>query len=244
MTDTKTETLPAVAMPCRCRCTMSITELTGQAGLIQSAMKGAMKEGEHFGVIPGTSKPTLLQPGAEKLILLFRLSPRYTLQTSDLGGGHREHVVQCALYGPDDNLLAEGLGSASTMESKYRYRKQNGARVENEDLADTWNTVLKIARKRAMVDAVKTATAASDIFTQDVEDMDRQQGQGAPQAQQESPQGAGNGQGATSRGKGLCPDCGAEAVIREQIRRVGVLEGRGWLRPEVAAQPRDRQRPR
>jgi len=44
--------------------------------------------------------------------------------------------------------------------------------VENPDIADTFNTVLKMAKKRALVDAVLTATAASDLFTQDIEDMD------------------------------------------------------------------------
>lgn len=44
-------------------------------------------------------------------------------------------------------------------------------RVENPDIADSYNTVLKIAKKRAHVDAVLTATAASDIFAQDLEDL-------------------------------------------------------------------------
>ena len=47
---------------------------------------------------------------------------------------------------------------------------QVAGRVENSDLADTYNTVLKMAKKRALVDATLTATAASDIFTQDLED--------------------------------------------------------------------------
>ena len=41
-------------------------------------------------------------------------------------------------------------------------------RTEKADLA---NTILKMAKKRALVDATLTATAASDIFTQDVEDL-------------------------------------------------------------------------
>jgi len=44
-------------------------------------------------------------------------------------------------------------------------------RVEHDNPADYYNTVLKMAKKRAHVDAVLTATAASDIFTQDVEDL-------------------------------------------------------------------------
>jgi hypothetical protein len=46
-----------------------------------------------------------------------------------------------------------------------------GEQVEHENPADYYNTVLKMAKKRAHVDAILTATAASDIFTQDVEDM-------------------------------------------------------------------------
>jgi hypothetical protein len=44
-------------------------------------------------------------------------------------------------------------------------------RVPNEDIADQYNTVLKMANKRSLVAAVLNATAASDIFTQDIEDM-------------------------------------------------------------------------
>ncbi len=44
-------------------------------------------------------------------------------------------------------------------------------RVVNEDLADTENTVLKMANKRSLVAAVLNVTAASDIFTQDLDEM-------------------------------------------------------------------------
>jgi hypothetical protein len=47
---------------------------------------------------------------------------------------------------------------------------QSIEKVENPDPADTYNTVLKMAKKRAFVDATITATAASDIFTQDIGD--------------------------------------------------------------------------
>jgi uncharacterized lipoprotein YehR (DUF1307 family) len=48
----------------------------------------------------------------------------------------------------------------------------DSAKQENPDIADTYNTVLKMAKKRAFIDAVLTSTAASDMFTQDIEDMD------------------------------------------------------------------------
>lgn len=52
-----------------------------------------------------------------------------------------------------------------------RYTGGSGERVENADIADTYNTVLKMAKKRSLVDATLTATAASDIFAQDLEDL-------------------------------------------------------------------------
>lgn len=48
---------------------------------------------------------------------------------------------------------------------------QPTGRVPNDDLADTYNTVLKMANKRSLVAAVLNVTAASDIFTQDLEDL-------------------------------------------------------------------------
>lgn len=49
---------------------------------------------------------------------------------------------------------------------------QEVGRVANPDLADQHNVVLKMANKRAIVASVLTATAASDMFSQDIEDLD------------------------------------------------------------------------
>ena len=46
-----------------------------------------------------------------------------------------------------------------------------GEKVEHDNPADTYNTVLKMAQKRAFIAAILSATAASDIFTQDLEDL-------------------------------------------------------------------------
>lgn len=62
----------------------------------------------------------------------------------------------CGSKFPDGEQLIEG---------------QPSGRMPNEDLADQYNTVLKMANKRSLVAAVLNTTAASDIFTQDIEDM-------------------------------------------------------------------------
>lgn len=51
--------------------------------------------------------------------------------------------------------------------------KQPRGKVENTDPADQWNTVLKMAKKRAYVDGMITATGCSDMFTQDLEEIDK-----------------------------------------------------------------------
>lgn len=152
-------------------------EVQQQVNQIQYLMKKVLKEGEHYGTVPGCgNKPTLLQPGAEKIAYMFHLIPSYEVTRRDLGHGHREYEVTCTLTHRDTGeIVGGGMGLCSTLESKYRYRNKwvNGKKVreENPDIADVLNTVLKIAKKRAFVDAVKSTTAASDIFTQDIEDM-------------------------------------------------------------------------
>lgn len=48
---------------------------------------------------------------------------------------------------------------------------QEVGKVENPDVADVKNTVLKMAKKRSLIDATINATMSSDLFTQDVEDF-------------------------------------------------------------------------
>lgn len=145
-----------------------------QVNQIQYLMANVLKPGTHYGTVPGCGqKPTLLQPGAEKIAMMFHLVASYSVERHDYEGGHREYDVTCQLTSQESGKVAgEGLGMCTTLESKYRYRKtKDGRRVENPDIADVWNTVLKMAKKRAFVDAVKSTTAASDVFTQDIEDI-------------------------------------------------------------------------
>jgi hypothetical protein len=68
-----------------------------------------------------------------------------------------------------EKIGGKGFGVAK-IEGKWEIC-EIGEKMENPDIADTYNTVLKMAKKRAYVDGILSATAASDIFTQDIEDM-------------------------------------------------------------------------
>lgn len=47
---------------------------------------------------------------------------------------------------------------------------QTVGRIENEDIPDQKNTILKMAKKRAKIDAVLSVTRSSGLFTQDLDD--------------------------------------------------------------------------
>lgn len=67
------------------------------------------------------------------------------------------------------NKKAGGCGHKFE-KNDQRITEQPTGKVENEDVAETYNTVLKIAKKRAQIDCILGVTAASDMFTQDLDD--------------------------------------------------------------------------
>lgn len=162
---------------------------------MQAVVRSCLKEGHDFGTIPGCGdKPTLLQPGAQKILMLFGLTSEFEIleQIQNYEKGFFAFTVRCVLK-RDNRVITEGLGHANSMESKYRWRwgykkdipadvdpqtlatRPAGSttqfRIPNDDPYTLVNTLLKIARKRAVVNAALTVGSLSDLFTQDVEDI-------------------------------------------------------------------------
>lgn len=166
-----------------------------QVNLIQDVMRSVMIDGTHYGKIPGTQSTSLYKAGAEKLMATFRLAAKPEVE--DLSrDGEVHYRVTVNLLSASGQFLGAGIGECSSREDKYAWRgmicqeefdgtpenrrrikfsKYQG-RVEQKkqirtNPSDVANTILKMAKKRAQVDAVITVTAASDIFTQDIEDL-------------------------------------------------------------------------
>lgn len=123
-----TEILPANQAPPslgRLAVRDAITELKA----IREFVADEMIDGLDFGTIPGTgSKPTLLQPGAQKIAMYFNCRPKFRVKARELENGHVEYVVVTDLISrTNERVVGSGLGSCSTMESKYRFR--NAART-------------------------------------------------------------------------------------------------------------------
>jgi len=177
---------------------MTAEAVRDHVNLVQQVMRGVMKEEVHYGKIPGTSKNTLYKPGAEMLCMAFHIEPSYDI--TDLSGpGFYRYRVRCiGTHQGSGTKLGEGLGSCSSNEEKYKWRRTydrseyeaapDGRRrlvvKRNKDEGGTYNvmqvraehddidnTILKMACKRAMIAMTLNVTAASDIFAQDIEDL-------------------------------------------------------------------------
>ncbi len=187
---------------------------------LQQFVKDVMVEGEDYGIIPGTVKPTLFQPGAQKLCEIYglALSLEVTNRIEDWEKGRFHYEVKAVLVNKRNGIeVGQGLGSCNSMEGRYRWRdlkrtcpqchgesiikgraefgggwlcfkktggcgakypdgdalieKQVVGRIENDDVYTLVNTILKMAKKRAMVDVAISVTRSSGLFTQDLEDL-------------------------------------------------------------------------
>lgn len=180
---------------------MRLGEMKQKLELVQKFFKDIMIKDVDYGVIPGTPKPTLYKPGAEKLCELYNFAIVIAEKEEDKDlktGYYRAKLLIRLVHRGTNTLIAEGTGEANVYESKYRWRwvyerdlprgvdkdslvykefeGKSGTykkyRVENADLYDQWNTVLKMAKKRALVDATLSATRSSGIFSQAEDELD------------------------------------------------------------------------
>jgi len=190
---------------------------------VEEIIEKVLVEGEHYGVIPGTSQPdkkpkkALLQPGAEVLCQVFRFRPKYVVETKEERPDFILREYRCELYNVvTGELVGEAIGSANSREEKYlvqtaarlcpvcnkptiikgkdefgggwlcfakkggcgakfvdedkKILDQTGA-VSSDKVQNLHNTIISIAQKRAFVKATRTATATSNIFTDEPDDV-------------------------------------------------------------------------
>lgn len=138
----------------------------------QAMVQSQLKDGQDYGVIPGTgSKATLLKPGAEKILMIMGVQSQYEVvdkvENYDPDDPYFDYTIKCTLS-HNGTLLTEGLGNGNTREKKNQ-RKKDG-KPDPTAAFDVKNTVLKMAKKRAQIDATLTIASLSNIFTQDLED--------------------------------------------------------------------------
>ena len=128
----------------------------------QAVVQNTLKKDHDYGIIPGTPKPSLLKPGAEKILMLFGVTSEYEVveRVQDYEKGFFAFTVKCLIF-RNGTKITEGVGHCNTKERKYI----------NQDPYTLANTCLKMAKKRALIDATLTLASLSEVFTQDIEDM-------------------------------------------------------------------------
>lgn len=130
---------------------------------IEGVVAKTLKPYVDYGVIPGCKKPSLLKAGAEKLAAHYGFSTSISIENryEDYSKKLVAYEVKVTVHDNNGRIIAEGIGAANSLERKFL----------KGDFFSQINTVLKMCKKRAYVDAILTATGASSIFTQDMEDI-------------------------------------------------------------------------
>lgn len=129
--------------------------------LITQYISKHMKSGTDFGTIRfgnKESKPSLFKPGSEKFLSLFKLTAKFEkdADTWEMAGSEKGvFAYKCLLTTKQGEVVGEGRGVSKL----------------SEKAGWTINNAVKIAEKRAQIDAVLRTGALSDFFTQDLEDM-------------------------------------------------------------------------
>lgn len=231
--------------------------------LTKEFFREVMQEGVDYGIIPGTDKPTLYKAGAEGLCEFYNLAPTIAAKVEDKvheTGYYAVDVTIRLLHRGSGSIIAEGVGHANTYESRYRWRwvsekdvpkglnkedlvskERDGKygkyvqyRMENDDMHSIWNTVLKMAKKRALVDAVLSATRSSGLFAQTQDELDAYlQGEdpdGDPEGKPASPprqSRQGNGTRSSQGGSGQTSRSGGQSGNAQKNRVLSLMKNQG-----------------
>lgn len=132
--------------------------------VINDYIKNNMIVGKDYGTITikgHESKPSLFKPGAEKFCGLFKIRPtfRKDIETVEMLGNKAGIIAYiCELVDGRGQVIGEGRGTSSVNPNAPDFEINKG---------------VKIAEKRAQIDAVLRAGGLSDFFTQDMEDAPR-----------------------------------------------------------------------
>lgn len=142
-----------------------------QRALLEDYIKTHLQPDKHFYRMGGDNqKPSLTKEGAELICLPHNLKPRYELlkgpDAPPVDDAPYQLTIKATLYRPGGYDEGEGIGSASS----YITKKDGSFSRRQKDPGLAYNATLKMAQKSAYIAATLNSTAASEFFTQDMED--------------------------------------------------------------------------
>ena len=237
----------------------SATEIRAHVNRIQEVMAAVMKADTHYGTIPGTNKPTLYKAGSEVLLSTFRISVDPRIEDLSTADEVRYRVTAIGRHQTTDIIIGSGVGECSSSEEKYRWRSavcdeefdetdasrrrvkwkrgNNGnyqVRQVRTEPADVANTVLKMAKKRAQIDMTLTALAASDIFTQDMEDAPDEMRETVGEQEPQQKKAGTSAPRSTGGGSGLATEK-QQKLVSVKLSQAGIPEAQLFAHFEIGA---------
>ena len=154
---------------------MAIATVKHNIQLCEQLVKEVLEKDIDWGTIPGVQQPFLWDSGAAKIMAAFNCYAEYKVIDATIRIPHIRYTVTSQLINrQSQQIIATGIGAASTKEVKHRYRwvedpEKNGIsrkglkqrkdgkfRIPNPDTEDLLNTICKMAAKRADVDAAQS----------------------------------------------------------------------------------------
>ncbi len=161
--------------------------------LLETRVKAMLRPGQDYGRLPGMQKDTLFDSGAGTIRAVYNIYPDQEIILHEENSEGIRYVLKVkGIHRDTGQVVASGVGSASSGEMKYAYRwvsardlgnqpkeglktkpGYGGAtlyRIDNPDIPDLDNTLLKMAAKRAEVDMTLQLPGVSRVFTQDIGD--------------------------------------------------------------------------
>ncbi|WP_345948678.1 hypothetical protein ABDD95_17700 [Mucilaginibacter sp. PAMB04274] len=101
----------------------SITHMAQMRNALIAFTKEVLVKDQDYGVVPGVQKPTLLKPGAEKLMNLYGLSVEFecTDKVLDIQSKFIAYTYKATAKNRDGRIVTQCEGSVNSFEPKYRY---------------------------------------------------------------------------------------------------------------------------
>lgn len=174
----------------------SIQETVQSIALLQGMVKEVLVRGIDYGRIPGTPQDSLWDPGASQIIGSFHCycGQRRIIKLEDSEEKIVVCLEVPVISRNLQIEVASGIGASSTLETKYKYRwvsnpqewayndeaiktfrtkkgREEGRevilyRIPNPEHSELLNTIVKMASKRAEVDAAESLPGVSSVLRQ------------------------------------------------------------------------------
>ena len=168
--------------------TLTVTEqkvarIKAEIELSDALVEKVLEPGIDYGIHPGTQSQALKDPGANTIINAFGCYPKAEVLFREVSDTRISYVIDIALISREDGLVkSTGTGACTTQETKYGYRwvdnpesygydraslkkrTRDGRttyRIVNPEWSELENTIVKMARKRAEVDAAMALPGVS-----------------------------------------------------------------------------------